>query len=96
MAPSTTVYDNSVMSLTVHFAIEILLEVGRQVTSKTVLSALCLVSKQFNAVFTPLLYQRIWLQDAGWRFVEGISCLTERKHLRHTHQLLIGKDARHA
>lgn len=77
------------MSGLLQLADELLLEFGKHITDSSLLHFLCLVSKHFNALFTPMLYRRISLLDEDWRLFENISILPYETHLACAREVVI-------
>lgn len=78
-----------VTSTTSHLADELWLEIGENITDISLLSSLCVVSRYFNALFTPLLYRRIWLLHGDWRLFDVISRLSPNTRLKYVRELVI-------
>jgi hypothetical protein len=60
---------------------------ARIIVSRQLLMSLCLTSKNFNAVFTPALYEEIIFQPSNVRFLLELQQFVENKALKYTRVL---------
>ncbi|KAH7333104.1 hypothetical protein BKA65DRAFT_553447 [Rhexocercosporidium sp. MPI-PUGE-AT-0058] len=79
--------------MAVTLPIDLLYAIGDAIRSRCTLAALCRVSKDFNRLFTPILYASIRVQDCEFQpLLERISGLSSESHLRFTKTLQIGRN----
>ncbi len=75
---------------------ELLYWLGAAINSRATLAALCLVSKAFNGIFTPILYRKIRIQDCELQpLLENVAKLPSESHLRFTRELHLGRNIPH-
>ena len=62
---------------------------GKTISSRGDLVALSLVSKRFNAIFTPHLYRRLWLGGSKWDNVFRLATLSPEQNMRNSRDFYI-------
>ena len=63
---------------------------GKTISSRGELVALCLVSKRFNAIFTPHLYRRLWLDNVDSDNLSLLSTLSYEQHMKNSRDFYLG------
>jgi len=68
---------------------DVLYVLAENIDSHAILAALCRVSKQYHAIFTPQLYKQIWLEPTELKCLERTLQLSKESCLEHTEYLRI-------